>query len=213
MNIKIPLEKGCLQGILQIPNDPIGLVLFSHGSGSSRFSKRNQYVATMLNENQIATLLFDLLTEEEDKADALDMSFRFNIDLLTDRLLIATNWASNQKNIKNLPLGYFGASTGASAAINAAAKTKHEIAAIVSRGGRPDLSKENLKHLHSPILLIVGGNDTLVISMNKEAFDLILCEKKIELIQGATHLFEEKGKLEIVTRMAKKWFFYHFTKI
>jgi len=213
MHVKIPFEKGILQGILQIPEDPIGLVLFSHGSGSSRLSKRNQYVATMFNEDQIATLLFDLLTEEEEKKDAIDSSLRFDIDLLTKRLLIATEWCSKQKKTNTLALGYFGASTGAAAAINAAAQTKQEITAVVSRGGRPDLSKEYLKKLHTPILLIVGGDDAPVIDMNKEAYDLIACEKRMEIIEGATHLFEESGKPEQVAQIAKKWFFEHFTKM
>jgi len=213
MNVKIPFEKGILQGILQIPEDPIGLVLFSHGSGSSRLSKRNQYVATMFNEDQIATLLFDLLTEEEEKKDTKDMSLRFDIDLLTKRLLIATEWCAKQKKTHPLLMGYFGASTGAAAAINAAALTKQEITAVVSRGGRPDLSKEYLKRLNSPTLLIVGGDDAPVIDMNKEAYDLISCEKRMEIIEGATHLFEESGKLEQVAQIAKKWFFDHFTKM
>lgn len=212
MNVKIPLEKGFLNGILQIPQNSVGLVLFSHGSGSSRLSKRNQYVASLLNENQIATLLFDLLTQEEEEIDAIDMSLRFDIHLLTQRLLLATTWCLKQKETHNFNIAYFGASTGAAAAINAAALSKQEITAIVSRGGRPDLSKEYLKKLHTPILLIVGGDDVAVIEMNKDAYNLISCKKKLQIIEGASHLFEEPGKLEQVAILAKKWFFDHFTK-
>lgn len=190
---------------------PIGgrsIVLFSHGSGSSRFSKRNQQVAKYLQKKEIGTLLFDLLTESED----MDYRKRFNIDLLTERLIEATKWLQNQPNAKDCQIGYFGASTGAAAALKAAAAIQ-EVAAVVSRGGRADLAMGDLEKVKAPTLLIVGSLDTEVIMLNKKAFDQLRCEKKIEIVEGATHLFEETGKMEIVSELAANWFENYLTPV
>jgi len=199
--ISIPADSIRLEGILVIPESANGLVLFAHGAGSSRLSPRNQFVAGVLQKAGIATLLFDLLTEEED----LIYENRFNIELITERLVAATNYIRKHPKCKNLKIGYFGASTGAAAAINAATEIS-SIKAVVSRGGRPDLSGSYLNKLKAPALLIVGGDDDVVIGLNKQAFDKINCEKKLEIVPGATHLFEEPGTLEEVSRLAAEWF-------
>lgn len=201
----IPLEGAHLKGILFIPEHAVGLVLFAHGSGSSRFSTRNQFVAKALNNAGIATLLFDLLTPEEDEIDSRTAELRFDIEFLALRLRLATDWTVKQPTLQKLPLGYFGASTGGGAALVAASKIP-QIKAVVSRGGRPDLATVALPHVQAPTLLIVGGNDDVVIGMNEEALAQLRCTKKIEIIPGATHLFEEPGTLEEVARLAKEWF-------
>lgn len=204
-NISIPLESVTLEGILTIPEDAKALVLFSHGAGSSRLSPRNNFVAEVLNEAGIATLLFDLLTEEEDEI----YENRFDIPRLTERLVAVTEWVSEQPELKNLPLGYFGSSTGAASALNAAAEWGGSVKAVVSRGGRPDLALKNLPAVTAPTLLIVGGLDGPVIGMNEEALEALQCEKKLEIVPGATHLFEEPGKLEEVAELALEWFKKH----
>ncbi|GAA4946279.1 hypothetical protein GCM10023314_19470 [Algibacter agarivorans] len=201
-SISIPLKDVILLGEICIPQKAIGLVIFSHGSGSSRLSPRNKYVAKILQEKGLATLLFDLLTKEEDTV----YENRFNIELLTKRLIEVTKWVKNQSETSNFPIGYFGASTGAASALKAAANLKSDIAAVVSRGGRPDLAMEDLKKVTAPTLLIVGGDDTIVIKLNKEAYQKLQCERSLEIIPNASHLFEEKGKLEKVAIQSAKWF-------
>lgn len=200
--IQIPIDSIQLEGILTIPEDAKGLVIFAHGAGSSRLSPRNTYVAGVLNKEGIATLLFDLLTEEEDEI----YENRFDIPKLTERLIKATKWVQDQEELNKLPMGYFGASTGAASALNAAAALSDQIKAVVSRGGRPDLAMEKLPQVKSPTLLIVGGDDGVVIGMNQEADAALSCEKKLEIIPGATHLFEEPGTLEQAANIAAKWF-------
>lgn len=211
-SVDIIIDHLVLKGEFNMPDEPKGLVIFAHGAGSSRFSPRNQFVAGLLNDNAIGTLLFDLLTEEEDR----DFDNRFNIDLLTDRLVKATdwiqNWSEDQKVLANLPLGFFGASTGAAAAIRAAIILENKIAAIVSRGGRIDLVGAELSELKSPILAIVGSNDQEVLELNKKALELIDTEKKIIIIPGAEHLFDNPGELEKVARLAINWFNDHLCR-
>jgi putative phosphoribosyl transferase len=192
-----------LEGILGIPQENVrGLVIFAHGSGSSRVSPRNTMVAGALQRAGIATLLFDLLTERE----STDRRNVFDIALLAERLRGATDWAREYPATRNLSIGYFGASTGAAAALVAAARTASDVAAIVSRGGRPDLAGEALPRVAAPTLLIVGGEDTEVLALNREAAARMRCEKKIEVVRGATHLFEEPGTLEQVIVLAERWF-------
>ena len=204
-SVSIPIDSITLEGSLNIPAHPKGLVLFAHGAGSGRLSSRNQFVAEILQKSGVATLLFDLLTEEED----LIYENRFDINLITARLIAATHWIVKHPNCKNLNIGYFGASTGAAAAINAATEL-NSIKAVVSRGGRPDLSGEHLNKLKAPVLLIIGGNDDVVIELNKQAYDRITSEKNLVIVPGATHLFEEPGTLEEVARLAKDWFIKYF---
>ena len=201
---------GSLEGDLQIPAGARGIVVFAHGSGSSRHSPRNRSVAEVLQKGGVGTLLIDLLTQEEERVDAMTSALRFDIGLLTERLCLVTAWLERSKMAKGLLIGYFGASTGAAAALCAAAKNKKGIAAVVSRGGRPDLARAALKEVRVPTLLIVGGADVPVIGMNEEAFALLRCEKKMEIVPGATHLFEESGALEAVARLALAWFMQHF---
>jgi alpha-beta hydrolase superfamily lysophospholipase len=202
-SVKIPAGSAILNGELIVPPDATGIVLFAHGSGSSRFSPRNMYVANVLQQNGIATLLFDLLTRAEDQ----DYDARFDIELLTERLLAATRWLQNNPATKSLKYGYFGASTGAAAALQAAAAMGDAIAAVVSRGGRPDLAgKSALSQVIAPTLLIVGSEDYGVIELNEQAYALLKCEKKLALIAGATHLFEEPGTLEQAAKYAADWF-------
>jgi dienelactone hydrolase len=199
--VDIPVGKVILKGELTIPFTAKAIVVFSHGSGSSRFSKRNQMVAHYLQSKNFGTLLFDLLTEEED----IHYQFRFDIELLTKRLAGATEWLERLPAAKNCRIGFFGASTGAASALKAAAKLKH-IEAVVSRGGRPDLAMDDLHKVEAPTLLIVGKLDYDVLQLNKEAYTHLTCEKKLEVIDGATHLFEEAGKMEIVCELAAEWF-------
>jgi len=194
-----------LNGILSVPPKALGLVLFAHGSGSSRWSRRNHFVARELQKNGFATLLMDLLTPgEENQRD-----FVFDIDLLAERLIAAKIWLSKQAATQYLKIGYFGASTGAGAALVAAAQDPQNIFAIVSRGGRPDLAGRALPRVQAPTLLIVGGDDTIVIDLNQQAFSLLRCEKQLKIIPGATHLFEEPGTLEQVASFATQWFRSH----
>lgn len=200
--IQVPINNETLEGMLVIPPQAKGMVLFAHGSGSSRLSPRNNFVAGVLQKEGIGTLLIDLLTEDEDKV----YETRFDIDLLTFRLIDIIHWLQKQQETKDLTIGLFGASTGAAAALKAAAKLKSSIRALVSRGGRPDLAMEVLDEVVSPTLLIVGGNDYGVLELNELAYKRLRCEKKLEIIPGATHLFEEKGALEKVAQLAADWF-------
>lgn len=204
--VTIPSDNVSLDGLLYIPEGACGIVLFVHGSGSSRFSIRNQYVARVLNEGRIATLLFDLFTPDEDALDSLTRQFRFDIKFLASRLLDATKWCLKQPILSPLSIGYFGASTGGGAALVAAAMEPDIVHAVVSRGGRPDLAGDSLPLVQAPTLLIVGGHDEIVIQMNEDAMSKLNCIKKMEIIPGATHLFEESGTLNEVARLAKTWF-------
>lgn len=199
--IKISVGSVTLEGIMSIPSQAKSVVIFAHGSGSTRHSPRNVFVADVLNDSELGTLLFDLLTHEEDAV----YENRFNIKLLTERLKGATDWFLKQYG-DEFKVGYFGASTGAASALEAAATLKDKIGAVVSRGGRPDLAKHILGDVVSPTLLIVGGYDDVVIELNKEAYDLIGAKKELSIVPGASHLFEEPGKLEKVAELAKSWF-------
>lgn len=201
-NIDIPVLNVMLKGRLRIADNQKGLVIFSHGSGSGRLSSRNNYVAEYLQTGGFSSLLFDLLTEKED----LIYENRFDIDLLSQRLAKATQWMLGYEGLTDVPIGYFGASTGAASALFAAAQLEDKIGAIVSRGGRPDLALPVLHRITSPTLLIVGGNDGIVIQLNRQAYDELGGIKKIEIIEGATHLFEEPGTLEEVAALSTKWF-------
>lgn len=204
-DVRIPLDGEIHLGTLGLPARPCGLVLFAHGSGSSRLSSRNRFVAEYLRREGVATLLFDLLTEVEDRT----YETRFDIDLLTRRLLGATNWLKQQPAARGLALGYFGASTGAAAALRAAAEPGSDIRAVVSRGGRPDMAMAALPRVTAPTLLIVGGHDDVVIQLNRQAHAALRTEKELSIIPGATHLFEEPGTLEEVARQAAAWFRRH----
>ncbi|WP_339655954.1 alpha/beta hydrolase [uncultured Maribacter sp.] len=201
-SVNIVLDGLVLKGNLAVPKNAIGMVIFSHGSGSSRLSPRNNYVAEVLQEKGLATLLFDLLTKDEDQI----YENRFNIDLLTMRLIDVTKWVQLQKETKGLAIGYFGASTGAASALRAAAFYGKDIEAVVSRGGRPDMALQDLHKVIAPTLLIVGGWDDVVIELNKKAYQKLKGERKLEIIPNASHLFEEVGKLEEVARISANWF-------
>ena len=205
----IPASGAALGGELNIPANAGGLVLFAHGSGSSRHSPRNQLVARTLRDAGMGTLLFDLLTQEEEYAEAKTRHLRFNIGFLAERLIAATRWAQEQKSARDLNFGYFGSSTGAGAALVAAAELEDGIGAVVSRGGRPDLAGEALANVTAPTLLIVGGEDRVVIGLNQEAYQQLRCEKEMRIIPGASHLFEEPGTLEQVAALAAEWFSDH----
>ena len=207
--VQIPAGPAILQGNWVVPEDLCGCVLFVHGSGSSRHSPRNRYVAQVLQKAGIATLLFDLLTTEEEAAERTTGHLRFDIHLLTNRLLAATAWLREQGRMAEVKLGYFGASTGAAAALVAASAAK-DVAAVVSRGGRPDLAGDALNHVQAPTLLIVGRNDPTVLQLNQQALLRLPAEKRLEIIPGATHLFEEPGTLEEVAGLARAWFEQHF---
>jgi putative phosphoribosyl transferase len=204
--MKIPVGNVVVEGTLTLIPGAKGIVLFAHGSGSGRFSPRNQYVAKEFNKANIGTLLFDLLTTEEEEEDIVTAEYRFNIALLAERLIGATEWLRYDPKTKKLSFGYFGASTGAAAALIAAAKLPNEIAAVVSRGGRPDLAGEYLPSVVAPTLLLVGGLDTEVIELNQGAMDQMTAEKKLVIVAGATHLFEEPGTLEQVAKLSSEWF-------
>ena len=206
--VDITAGKVILKGNLEVPKGAKGIVLFAHGSGSSRFSTRNQFVAKELFKAGLGTLLMDLLTEEEEQVDNVTAQLRFDIDMLADRLAGATEWLMDNPDTKGLNIGYFGSSTGAGAALVAASK-ETSISAIVSRGGRPDLAGRALAKVKAPTLLIVGGNDGPVIDMNKEAMEKMKAEVKLEIVPGATHLFEEPGTLEKVAELAAAWFKRH----
>lgn len=211
--VVIDVNGAKLAGSLTLPEGARGLVLFAHGSGSSRHSPRNRYVAEVLQSRGLATLLFDLLTRAEESIDELTGEFRFDIPLLARRLVGATRWTKGAEDLRELKIGYFGASTGAGAALVAAAEVPEVVLAIVSRGGRPDLAGSALGKVRAPTLLIVGGEDKPVISMNQKALAQLNCaDKKLVIVPGATHLFEEPGTLEKVAQLAAEWFAKHFAR-
>ncbi len=195
-----------LEGDLVVPENATGLVIFAHGSGSSRHSSRNRFVARELNIGGLATLLMDLLTEAEEQVDLRTRHLRFDIAMLAERLMQAARWAGNERELRDFTIGYFGASTGAAAALVAAANQPERIGAVVSRGGRPDLAGDALPRVTAPTLLIVGSEDHLVIELNEEAMRALRCEKSLQIIPEATHLFEEPGTLEQVAELARDWF-------
>jgi pimeloyl-ACP methyl ester carboxylesterase len=207
--VRVPAGPVTLEGNLTLPEQSRGIVLFAHGSGSSRHSPRNRYVARLLNEAKLATLLIDLLTLHEEVIDARTAQLRFDIDLLAKRLVDATDWLTQFPDTKDLRIGYFGASTGAAAALAAAALRPDPVGAIVSRGGRPDLAGAALIRVRAPTLLIVGENDKQVIQLNRAALAQLRCEKQLVIVPGATHLFEEPGALDVVARLARDWFERH----
>jgi putative phosphoribosyl transferase len=200
--VDITINDITLKGNLSVPENAQGIVIFSHGSGSSRLSPRNRYVAEKLNVEGFATLLFDLLTADED----LEYMNRFNTDLLTKRLEVVTKWVQDNESTKRLPVGYFGASTGAASALCAAAHLKEQIKTVVSRGGRPDLAEAALQEVESPVLLIVGSNDHIVINLNKDAMQNIRAKKELKIVPNASHLFEEPGTLDEVANLSIEWF-------
>lgn len=209
--ITVPIQDASLKGNLVFPEGAQAIVIFAHGSGSSRFSSRNRYVARVLSDAGLATLLFDLLTEQEEAVDVYTTEYRFNIELLADRLVQVTDWIYRNPSTSNLKIGYFGASTGAAAALIAASRLSDVIYTVVSRGGRPDLAGSVLPFVAAPTLLIVGGNDYTVIDLNEEAIEKMSAgtEKELVIVPGATHLFEEPGALEEVARLARDWFINH----
>ncbi|HMD47879.1 MAG TPA: dienelactone hydrolase family protein [Bryobacteraceae bacterium] len=204
--VLVPVDALRLEGILSVPTAARGVILFAHGSGSSRHSPRNRYVADILNESGLATLLIDLLTEDEHQVDLQTAHLRFDIGLLAQRLEIITEWLVDHPEVQRLSLGYFGASTGAAAALMAAAELPELVRAVVSRGGRPDLAGPSLAAVEAPTLLIVGGADTPVIDLNRRAMAHMHCDKELRIVPGATHLFEEPGALEKVAALARDWF-------
>jgi alpha-beta hydrolase superfamily lysophospholipase len=201
-HVAIPVGDVELDGILAVPADATGVVVFAHGSGSSRHSPRNNFVAEVLRDRGLGTLLFDLLTEREDEV----RENRFDVPLLTDRLVAATRWLSDRADARDLPVGYFGASTGAAAALRAVAREPAGVAAVVSRGGRVDMATDALAAVDVPTLFIVGGADTQVLDLNREASDQLTCEKELHVVEGAGHLFEGPGELEEVADVAADWF-------
>jgi pimeloyl-ACP methyl ester carboxylesterase len=208
--VQIPSGEALLEGELNVPMGAKGIVLFAHGSGSSRHSPRNQFVARMIRKAKVGTLLFDLLTREEEAVDMQTRHLRFDIGLLARRLVDATNWVKRESDLWHLRVGYFGSSTGGGAALVAAAELGEEIGAVVSRGGRPDLAgRDALKRVKAPTLFIVGEYDEQVIELNRQAFALLECEKEFVIVPGATHLFEEPGTLEQVALLAARWFHDH----
>ncbi|HEU4510832.1 MAG TPA: dienelactone hydrolase family protein [Pyrinomonadaceae bacterium] len=209
--VEIPVGHCWVTGNLVVPAGASGIVLFAHGSGSSRHSPRNQFVARMLHEAKVGTLLFNLLTAFEEFVEARTGHLRFDIGLLAHRLIAATNWLRTDERTEGMPLGYFGASTGGGAALVAAAEIDVPIKAVVSRGGRPDLAGSCLPLVKAPTLLIVGALDDPVVAMNREAFCQLRCEKSLQIVPGATHLFEEPGTLETVGHLAADWFAKHFS--
>jgi len=204
ITVDIQLDSVVLPGILTVPPAAVGLVVFAHGSGSSRLSPRNAFMAEIIQAEGMGTLLFDLLTEEED----LIYDNRFDIDLIANRLLAATDWLLERPEAKDLSLGYFGASTGAAAALKAAVHEPH-VRAIVSRGGRPDLALDVLPRIRAATLLVVGSQDTIVIDLNRHAYNRLQCEKRMEIVPGASHLFEEPGTLDVAAQLAAAWFKEH----
>ena len=204
--VTIQVESIHLEGDLSIPTAATGVVLFAHGSGSSRRSPRNRYVADLLNESGLATLLMDLLTEDEQQVDLQTAQLRFDIPFLAKRLVTITQWLAQHPDVAGLKIGHFGASTGAGAALVAAAELPHLIHAVVSRGGRPDLAGQALANVEAPTLLVVGGADPVVLDLNQTALGLMHCEKALKVVPGASHLFEEPGALDKVAEMARNWF-------
>lgn len=207
--VRVPAGGQALEGNLAVPGNARGIVVFAHGSGSSRHSPRNRAVAAMLREGGLATLLVDLLTPEEGAVDEETARLRFDIDLLAERLVDATDWLGEVEETRGLGVGYFGASTGGGAALVAAARRPNSVRGVVSRGGRPDLAGAALARVRAPTLLIVGGHDPVVVELNREAFDRLRCEKEMAVVPGATHLFEEPGALGEVARLARDWFLRH----
>jgi putative phosphoribosyl transferase len=208
-SIVIPVERGQIGADLRVPERAVGLVIFAHGSGSSRFSSRNRAVAEFLETNRFGTLLLDLLTREEESVDIHTREHRFDIDLLGRRVVLATDWAQDRPDLRQLPIGYFGASTGAAAALIGAAVRPTVARAVVSRGGRPDLAGGALPKVQAPTLLLVGGDDEPVIEMNRDAMKQMRAPVELEIVPGATHLFEEPGTLDRVMDLASKWFRRH----
>jgi pimeloyl-ACP methyl ester carboxylesterase len=208
-SVQILLGESDLVGDVAVPEHAKGFVMFAHGSGSSRLSPRNRFVAGVLQNAGLATLLIDLLTVQEDHIDRQTMEFRFNIGLLAERLMGLPDWHCVHRDLCHLPLAYFGASTGSAAALIAAANRPEHVRAIVSRGGRPDLAASSLPHVQAPTLLIVGGDDASVIELNQQAFEILRCEKRLEIVPGATHLFEESGALERVAQLDAEWYRQH----
>ncbi|MDE2027822.1 MAG: dienelactone hydrolase family protein [Candidatus Omnitrophica bacterium] len=205
--LEIPIREKALGGILTVPTDPHGMIVFAHGSGSGRFSPRNQFVADHLNHSGFATLLFDLLTPKEEELDDETGKLRFNIEFLTDRLVVTADWLREHFGLFDMPFGFFGASTGAAAALAAATKRPFVVRAVVSRGGRPDLASASLAFVQVPTLLVVGGNDPVVLELNRNALEqLPVPQKQLEIVPDATHLFEEPGALEKVAQLASQWF-------
>ena len=205
-SVRVPIGEQWLDGDLAMPGNPQGLVVFAHGSGSSRHSPRNQFVARALQQRSFGTLLIDLLTSREEAIDSQTGRLRFDIEMLADRLVAIIEWLRTQRETSALPIGLFGASTGGGAALVAAAAQPGQVGAVVSRGGRPDLAGSALPHVNTPTLLIVGGNDTQVIQMNRDAMAQMAGEVALEIVPGATHLFEEPGTLERVANLAGDWF-------
>jgi len=207
--ILVELADVALNGDLSLPADARGLVVFAHGSGSSRHSSRNRAVAEALHQRRLGTLLLDLLTEHEERSDEVTAEFRFDIPLLGERVIAAVDWTAAHEPTSPLPLGLFGASTGAAAALIAAAKRPKKVRAVVSRGGRPDLAADALEAVQAPTLLIVGGRDDVVIELNREAYGRVSATKELQIVPGATHLFEEPGALDRVAQLARDWFTRH----
>ncbi|HMF89409.1 MAG TPA: alpha/beta hydrolase [Candidatus Angelobacter sp.] len=210
--VRIPIEGAVLHGDLRVTPEALGIVIFVHGSGSSRRSPRNRHVAEELNQRGFSTLLLDLLTEDEQRIDDRTMQYRFDIPLLAARSTLAAQWVLAQPGIARLPVGLFGASTGAAAALITAAEMKQKVAAVVSRGGRPDLAEDVLGKVQAPTLLIVGGNDETVLALNRRAMAEMRCVSHLHVVPGATHLFEEPGTLEQVVNAAAEWFSRNFTR-
>jgi putative phosphoribosyl transferase len=209
--VQVAADAVTLEANLDIPQNPRGIVVFAHGSGSSRHSPRNNHVARVLRDGGFATLLMDLLTSEEEYIDIRTAHLRFDINLLAERLVGAATWLKTNPAARDLAIGHFGASTGAAAALVAAAERPKDVAAVVSRGGRPDLAGPALARVQAPTLLIVGGKDAPVIDMNRGAMEQIQANKKLEIVPGATHIFEEPGALEEVARLAREWFERHLS--
>jgi dienelactone hydrolase len=207
--VSITSDGVSLEGTLGVPSSAHGVVLFAHGSGSSRFSPRNRYVARVFRDAGLATLLIDLLSRDEEQVDEITRDYRFDIGLLADRLGDAIDWLRSERSTRDLPVGLFGASTGGGAALVAAAARPDRVSAVVSRGGRPDLAHEALRHVRAPTLLIVGQRDELVIALNEQARAAMRAEVRLEIVPGATHLFEERGALERVAELARGWFLSH----
>jgi len=207
--VSVPAASVTLQGTLGVPNRAAAIILFAHGSGSSRFSQRNRFVARVLREAELGTLLLDLLSPEEDRIDEVTRHHRFDIGMLADRLVAAIDWLADQPDTSGLPLGLFGASTGGGAALVAATKRPARVGAVVSRGGRPDLADEALPLVEAPTLLLVGERDEFVIELNEHARARMRADVRLEIVPGATHLFEEAGALEEVAASARDWFTAH----
>jgi len=207
--VQVPAGHLTLEGTMAVPTNATGMVLFAHGSGSSRFSPRNRFVASTLRQAGLATLLLDLLSPSEEEVDEVTRRHRFDIAMLADRLVLTIDWLRAESDVADLPIGLFGASTGGGAALVAAAERPVQVAGVVSRGGRPDLAGEALPRVEAPTLLIVGGQDHVVIDLNERARDHMRSEVRLEIVPGATHLFEEPGALERVAQLARDWFLQH----